>query len=223
MKQFALFLLCTVFSYAFSLNEIIFNSDIYIKNITNEEDSLKQYQTCNTFYNNLVEDNYVCIFKDNFEINDNEKNIKKEKEFFFIFETMNIYINELTLSNNDINTFYIKNNDEINHVKKNFEAFYILTNLSVKTLFKNLINIILDKFMLFYDKFYLFIESNLQINAGEEEIILPISQKIRYFTNATIDRYDDCIDFIESLHYSTCFSTDKNRIFEAIKNLIDNI
>jgi hypothetical protein len=136
---------------------------------------------------------------------------------------MSIYTKELLLSPNDINAYYIKNNNEISYVKKNFDVFYILTNMSIKTLFKNLMYVILDKFMLFYDKFYLFIVNNLQINASEEEIILPIFQKIRYFTHTTIDKYDDCIDFIESLHYSTCFSTDKNRIFETIKNLVDNI
>ena len=52
----------------------------------------------------------------------------------------------------------------------------------------------------------------------KEEIILPISSKIRYFSNETIFKYIDCLDFINSLKTSICFTSK----IENIKKLSIN-
>jgi hypothetical protein len=218
MKQIVLFLLFISFLYVYSLNEIIFNSNNAIKNITSEKDIFKKCKKCSIFYNNLVNNNYVCIYEEN-----NDKINNTINEFHFFNEIINIYSDEILLIKNDIIYFLNNNNNKIKEIKKIFDSFYLFTNKSINKLFKNLILIIFDRFILFLDKFYLFIEKNLKLDTDKEEIILPFPQKIRYFTNITIDKYFDCDDFLESLKDSTCFLTDKKRILNFIRNIINNI
>jgi hypothetical protein len=41
----------------------------------------------------------------------------------------------------------------------------------------------------------------------KEEIIIQISTKIRYFTPNTIKKYNNCLDFLNSLEKSVCVKT----------------
>ena len=187
-------------SSAYSFNTLFFDSNKLL-DIINKNESL-----CNNTYYELVEKEYICIYKNHipYDVDPIHEDFMKK--------ITNIYI-ESFVNDNDIIELYIDNYEMINYIKYRFYSFYSSISKPLQKVIPTIIKYYFNKIEIFIAKLMVLIE----VNPITEEIILPINfnGRIRYFTNITINKYDNCIDFLQSLNNSVCFVTKK----EIIKSL----
>lgn len=188
------------FFFVSSQSTLFFDSNKLL-DIVNKNESL-----CHNTYYELVEKEYICIYKNNISYD-----VYSIHEDFFSKVT-NIYI-ESFVNDNDIIELYLDNYEMINYIKYRFFSFYSSIIKPLKQVFSNVIRYYFSKIEIFIAKLMVLVE----INTTTEEIILPINTngRIRYFTNITLDKYDNCLDFLQSLNNSVCFVTNR----EIIKSL----
>jgi hypothetical protein len=183
-----------------SVTSTIFNSNYIIAKIVNNT-KLEQNKQCNKLFQNLVNENFICVF-----IHTNETNILPEYKFTYNFFQIifDVLINNefKTLINNDYK--YYKN------IHENFLLFYSNTILPIKYVIKNILKYLIMKLKIIFLKLYDYIKDEYKLDEKKEEIILPmllIPNKIKYFTENTINNYDNCEQLLNSLKNSLCFTT----------------
>lgn len=189
---------CSAFT---QFDSIAFKSDEIIPRIVNNSYIKKNY-LCNKLYKNMVKNKFICVYPN--DIIQNKNNFTQESKF--IFESVKIII-ETFLDKNSVENFVSTNNRNLNVIYSNYLLFYVGSIIQINDIIKNLLQYLTDKFILTYKKYSNFIKSKYSLDEKNELIILPIPSKIRYFTNQTLDKYDECLDFLNSLEDSVCFTT----------------
>jgi hypothetical protein len=201
---FTLLILCFIIYYCSAFgqfNSIIFKSDEIIPKILNNSDFVKN-EICNVFYDNIVENQFICVYPSNTNHFDN--NFTPESKF--IFDSVKIII-ETFFDKDSIENFANTNNKDFNIIYSNYLSFYIGSIIPINNIIKNLLKYLTDKFVQTYEKINIFMQNKYSLDVEKELIILPIPSKIRYFTDETMDKYDGCLDFLDSLENSICFTT----------------
>lgn len=184
------------------IEKVIFKSENYARDVVSNNE-------CNRIYYDIIlKNDFICIYQNNA----NNKNMN------FTSGIASIFIDVIELFKiNIMNEF--KDNNELKNIYKNFMLVYLLSSKPIKNL-KSIFEQYCKTYLyIFYDKLYDYIQYHIIKDEISEEFILPIPSKIRYITINTINRYNDCLDFLQSLENSICISTNKNNIKEFI---IDN-
>jgi hypothetical protein len=173
-------------------NKLIFRADNYIKNIANNNE-------CNEIYfNNIIKNEFICIYQENM-------NMTFSNDITLIYTDVFEDFDKVVIEN-------MKNDVDVKKTYSNFLSAYILSEKSINRLSLIIKKYIIDYLFLFYDKLYDYIQNTIIRDEINEELILPLHSKIRYFTNNTINKYNDCLDLLQSLENSICISTNKNNI-----------
>ena len=208
MYYYILLILSLFLQYSYSF---IFNSNDIIHNITNTKDTNLQNKLCNILYDRLITDEIICFIEN-----------KKKENFFNEYRLMSkiilMYINEFKFSKDELEYILFENDKDIENLKKNFNLFYIESFFSIKQIYEKLKDYYNNKFSLFLIKTYTFFKKIITIDELNEEVILPIDYKIKYFTYNTINKYNDCLELINSIDNSICLSIKKEIINLVFSN-----
>jgi len=220
--QYIVLIIVIILQCVYGLNNInssMFKSDELIKNIKTNNTNIQINESCNKLFRNMVNDKFVCVYNTN-----NQQNKTIVDENLFLSKFVSIYIDTLKITEKDIEEFYENKAIDINIVKNNFVSSFLLSHSAIKRILKYTTRFFLNKLSVLYDKTYEYIRQNIIIDEVNEEIKLPLpknldNSRIRYFTNGTIEKYDSCLDFLHSLDFSMCFSTDKDKFYEEIEKI----
>ncbi len=124
----------------------------------------------------------------------------------FVFYTVKIAIETFT-NKDDIDHFTQTNIKDFNTIQKNYLSFYFKSFSPINNIVKNLFKYLTNKFPIVFVKIRDYLQNKYTLDEELEQIILPIPSKIRYFSKKTIERYDNCLDFLNSLENSICATT----------------
>jgi len=196
--HYTIFIFCFLLYYSLAseqFSSIVFKSDEMALKIKNNS-MLLQTQLCLQLYENIVINEFVCIYPNN--VNQSETKL--------ILDSVQIVVDTI-LNNDNVLKLYDDNSQDFNIVYKNYLYFYTKSIGPFNNIIKNVLKYITGKFMEIYIKIHNYMQDKYTLDKENEEIILPITSKVRYFTNNTINKYDNCIDFINSLETSICFTT----------------
>jgi hypothetical protein len=199
LAYFGILYYCDGLQYESEYDSIAFKSDEIIQKITNNS-ILTRNQQCEAFYRNIVENEFVCVYPNK---KDENKHMSESK---FVIDSIKIIIDTLN-DKNDINRFIDANTKDYNIIYRNYLIFYNKSISSIGNILENALKYLIDKFKVIYFKIYYYMQDKYTLDEVNEQIILPIPGKIRYFTNETIKKYDNCLDFLNSLESSVCFTT----------------
>jgi hypothetical protein len=205
-SQITLFILCFIIGYCLAFeqfNSIVFRSDEIIPKILNNSNShLVKNHMCNALYENMVENEFVCVYPNNtYQL---ENNFTPESKF--VFDSVKIVV-ETFFDKDSIENFASTNKKDFNIIYSNYLSFYIGSIIPINNIIENLLKYLTNKFVQTYNKFKNFLQDKYSLDEERELIILPIPSKIRYFTDETLSKYDGCLDFLNSLENSICFTT----------------
>lgn len=173
-------------------NTIIFKANHYIKNIANNSECNKIY------FDNIIKNEFICIYQENM-------NMTFSNDITLIYTDVYKDFDKVVIEN-------LRNDIDVKKTYSNFLTAYILSKNSIDRISLIIKKYIIDYLFLFYDKLYDYIQNTIIRDEINEELILPVHSKIRYFTNNTMNKYNDCLDLLQSLENSICISTNKNNI-----------
>ncbi len=165
---FCCILCCCLGTEQFS--SIMFKSDEIIPKITNQSTLVKN-QSCNRFYKNIIENQFICVFPNSLDVTESK----------FIYDTAQIVVDTL-LDKDDITQFYNNNVQDYNQVYKNYMVFYLKSIGPINNIIKNVLKYLANKFIEVYRGMYVYMQGKYRLDEEKELIILPIPSKIRYFT-----------------------------------------
>ena len=187
-------------TYVYSLpdiDSIIFSMDKHIENInsTHKSIKMKNYECEKLYYDTIIRYDFICLYR-------NKPDEFNHKLVNGITSIIREYMNK---NKNDFNNLF---NHIFNSIKKIFNDNYTYI---IDYIIYHLLNI--------YDKIYILFQEMITKDEFNEIYILPPPNRVRYFTEHTIDRYHTCLDMLESLSNTACISTNKEHVKEFIKNL----
>jgi hypothetical protein len=207
--QYTVLVFCLVLSFSFGIEQFgsfdtfVFKSDIVVPKIMNNPNLMQNFM-CNELYRNIVENEFICIYP--VSLNKRTHNLTTSLEFKFMFDAIKVVIDTL-MDKNDVIELIANNSGDFDIIRKNFMLFHLKSITPINNIIKALVKYIIDKFIVVYSRVRDFLQDKYTLDVEKEEIILPVAEKIRYFSNETIKKYDDCLDFLNSLEDSVCITT----------------
>jgi len=206
-------LLLTIISTSFSL-KLVFDGEELLNNISETYRSDKRLETCNKSFIDLVENEYICVNKNDTQIS---------KSFEMIKDLINLCIDHITIPTYLLTLMYLENKEVYDKIKNNYNTFYYDSIPLIKIIGRKLAIYYLDKFNYLYESIQIILKSYITINQADEEIILPDGKKIIYFTSNTINKYSNCEEFIGSLYNMKCFTVKKEILNKYVQMALEKL
>lgn len=175
---------------------------------------------CYQFYDDLVKDNYYCAINSFEKYNFNLNSYKLISDIGLLFH------NYLSMSKDEFEIMYLENKEYINLISNNYNKFFSESKYYIEYLGKKIAQYYLNKFDYLYNTTKSIISSYTVIDENSNKIIFPDNSYLLYFTTNTINNYTDCIEFLNSLKNTTCFTVKKEILDEYVnvaKNYLNNI
>lgn len=224
----SILLCCIVSCNAIKLTKIIFTGETIISHIMNNTD-MEKNRLCNKLFNNIVKYDFICIYNSNII---NKTNTTNTTENIFnsklLYDTINI-INETLFNKGDMLMLFYDNSKDFKYIYDRYKSFYKSIFAPIYNIVKNVIKYIITKMKIISTQIHTNIREYLKdkytLNEEDEKIILKNLPNImiRYFTNNTINKYNNCLEFLNSLETSFCLTTNIENIQEVINLIEQNI